>query len=116
MYRSPRYYEVIGYTASDDTRDFGFFSRILHPDDRGRVLETIQSHVRGETAGIDFECRVIARDGTVRWMKVRGQVRRMPPMAVRCGWWAPTPTLPSANSSSWCPARRLPCCTACTKA
>ena len=74
VYRSPRYYEVIGYAASDDTRDFGFFSRILHPDDRGRVLEIIQSHVRGETAGIDFECRVIARDGTVRWMKVRGQV------------------------------------------
>ena len=38
------------------------------------MLETIQSHVRGETAGIDFESRVIARDGTVRWMKVRGQV------------------------------------------
>ena len=74
VYRSPRYYEVIGYTASDDTRDFGFFSRILHPDDRGRVLETIQSHVRGETAGIDFESRVIARSGTLRWMHGRGKV------------------------------------------
>ena len=74
VYRSRRYYEVIGYEESDDTRDYGFFCRILHPDDRDWVTKEVEAHERGETPLIALDCRVVTRQGDVRWMQLRGRV------------------------------------------
>jgi PAS domain S-box-containing protein len=51
-----------------------FMTRItLHPDDRARVLQLIETHTRGDGARHDYECRVVLPDGSVRWILNRAQ-------------------------------------------
>ncbi|MGE3317281.1 MAG: ATP-binding protein, partial [Planctomycetaceae bacterium] len=51
------------------------FTRLIHPDDRARIDQSIQSALAGETA-YDVEFRIIRPDGEVRWVLTSGQVVR----------------------------------------
>lgn len=73
IYRSPRYYEVTGYSASEDSHDFAFFSQMIHPADRASVLSHINAHRRGETGSLDFTFRLVTKSGSIRWMRVLGR-------------------------------------------
>ncbi len=50
-----------------------FFDRVVHPDDRHRVRETIQGGIRDRRAW-DFEYRVVRPDGEVRHLHSCGQI------------------------------------------
>jgi len=66
-YVSPQIADLVGYTAQEWVADRTFFARVLHPDDRERVLTGFAAmHETGES----FECdyRLIARDGSVVWI------------------------------------------------
>ncbi len=73
IYRSPRYYEVTGYSASEDSHDFSFFASMIYPADRDGVLNHISAHRRGETSSMDFTFRLVTKSGSVRWMRVLGR-------------------------------------------
>lgn len=73
IYRSPRYYEVTGYSASEDSRDFAFFTQMIDPADRPSVLNHISAHRRGETSSLDFTFRLVTKSGVIRWMRVLGR-------------------------------------------
>ncbi len=53
---------------------FDDFMRDAHPDDRARVLATIERALGGEP--FDLEYRVVRPDGEVRWLGSRGQLLR----------------------------------------
>ena len=66
-YVSPQIADLVGYTAEEWVADRTFFARVLHPEDRERVLGGFRSmHESGES----FECeyRLIAHDGRVVWI------------------------------------------------
>lgn len=73
VYRSPRYYEVTGYSADEDTHDFTFFATMIYPVDREGVLNHINAHRRGETSRLDFTFRLVTKSGLIRWMRVLGR-------------------------------------------
>lgn len=73
-YLSPRYCELIGYTAEETVFDRAFFISIIHPDDRERVFAIMQEHLQGMRDISLIEYRMIARDGTVRWIEGRGKI------------------------------------------
>jgi PAS domain S-box-containing protein len=66
VYTSPQLESVLGYTVEEWTSDDELFVKVLHPDDRERVLA---AHFRTRDTGEPFrmEYRMIAKDGTVRW-------------------------------------------------
>jgi PAS domain S-box-containing protein len=66
VYMSPQLEAMLGYTAEEWARDPDFFRKVLHPDDRDRV---IAEQVRTKEAGEPFraEYRMVTRDGGVRW-------------------------------------------------
>jgi diguanylate cyclase (GGDEF)-like protein/PAS domain S-box-containing protein len=67
LYTSPQTEEMLGYTPGD-WADTGLFERILHPDDRERVLTEMASEVAiGGT--VNSEYRLIARDGRTVWIR-----------------------------------------------
>ncbi|MFZ6653767.1 EAL domain-containing protein [Undibacterium sp. TJN19] len=74
IYRSPHYFELVGYSPEDDTHDFEFFKRMVHPADLDRVVQNIDHHKRGMTAGIDFEYRHRTSAGELQWMRSKGRV------------------------------------------
>ena len=67
IYVSPQIEEILGYPVLDWMSDPDFFPKVLHPDDRERVLE---AHRRNYAEGTSFtiEYRAIARDGRVVWI------------------------------------------------
>lgn len=74
VYRTPHYYEVVGYKPEDDTHDFAFFKRTVHPDDLPHAMQTIEDYRQGKTEHIEFEYRLVSSKGkTDRWLQGRGR-------------------------------------------
>jgi diguanylate cyclase (GGDEF)-like protein/PAS domain S-box-containing protein len=67
VYISPQIADLVGYTAEEWASDPTFFGRVLHPDDRERVLAGFALMHRN---GASFNCeyRLIAKDGRVVWI------------------------------------------------
>ncbi|HWM14371.1 MAG TPA: PAS domain S-box protein [Gaiellaceae bacterium] len=67
IYTSPQIESILGYPTLDWMSDPDFFPKVLHPEDRERVLE---EHRRNYAEGRSFatEYRAIARDGRVVWI------------------------------------------------
>jgi diguanylate cyclase (GGDEF)-like protein/PAS domain S-box-containing protein len=64
IFTSPQLEPLLGYTVEEWTTDAELFARILHPDDRERVLAAhAQSHETHEPLSIEY--RLVARDGRV---------------------------------------------------
>jgi diguanylate cyclase (GGDEF)-like protein/PAS domain S-box-containing protein len=67
IYISPQIADLVGYTAEEWVADANFFGKVLHPDDRDRVLESYVTTHRG-VEPFDDEYRLIARDGRTVWV------------------------------------------------
>jgi PAS domain S-box-containing protein len=67
LYISPQYERLTGYTPEQRLMDPGLWVRMLHPDDRERVL--VESKRTNETGDpFDVEYRVVRADGTITWL------------------------------------------------
>jgi PAS domain S-box-containing protein len=72
LYWSPRLKELLGYADDELEVDFATFESLMHPDDRERVGEAIQAHLR-DGAPYDVEERLRTKSGEYRWFQARGQ-------------------------------------------
>jgi PAS domain S-box-containing protein len=67
LYISPQYEALTGYTPEQRLMDPELWVRMLHPDDRGRVLAV--SDATNETGEpFDVEYRIVAADGSIVWL------------------------------------------------
>jgi len=68
VFVGPQVEEMTGFAAEEWTADPELWSRRLHPDDRGRVLEAVQ---RTASAREPFSCeyRFLRKDGQVVWWR-----------------------------------------------
>ena len=67
IYTSPQIETILGYPTLDWMSDPDFFPKVLHPDDRERVLEEHRRHY-AEGRSFTTEYRAIAQDGRVVWI------------------------------------------------
>ena len=72
-YFSPQIEKITGYSACEWESDPDFFSRVLHPDDRERVLRAF-AHAHETYEAIRIEYRIIAKSGRVVWIQDDGAV------------------------------------------
>lgn len=76
LYMSPQVEEITGYTADEWSRDPTLWERrLLHPADRVRMLAKDDAASQEGTAWSD-EYRIVAKDGSVRWVAEKAQVLR----------------------------------------
>jgi PAS domain S-box-containing protein len=67
LYISPQYERITGYSAHQRMNDAELWVRMLHPDDRERVIaESIRTNETGDP--FDIEYRIIGADGGVVWL------------------------------------------------
>jgi PAS domain S-box-containing protein len=67
-YMSPQYEAMLGYPSKKEILDEEHWLRVLHPEDRERVLaEELRTDQTGEPYRIEY--RQIARDGRVVWVR-----------------------------------------------
>jgi PAS domain S-box-containing protein len=67
-YVSPQIETMCGYPAAEWLGDSGLFAKLLHPDDRERVLAAIADSVEAGTP-LSHEYRMVARGGSVVWLR-----------------------------------------------
>jgi diguanylate cyclase (GGDEF)-like protein/PAS domain S-box-containing protein len=75
LYVSPQAEELLGYPASEWVEDPALWDRILHPEDRERVLAEEQRTLAAEEE-FESEYRLVARDGSVLWFWERDMIVR----------------------------------------
>ena len=66
-YVGPAIAELTGYSASEWRELPGLHEKLLHPDDRDRVLPELERAVGGAPISIDY--RLLARDGRATWVR-----------------------------------------------
>jgi PAS domain S-box-containing protein len=68
LYINPWGESLLGYTKKQWLEDREFWVKTLHPDDRERVLAE-HLRARGEDGPFESEYRLVARDGSVVWVR-----------------------------------------------
>ncbi len=68
IYNSPKNAEITGYTHEQWVADPDLFARIVHPDDRDRVMAALAEAHAGHS---EFCCeyRIVRPDGSLRWLR-----------------------------------------------
>ena len=75
LYVSPQAEELLGYPPEEWVADVAFWDRILHPEDRERVLAEEQRTMAAEER-FEQEYRLVAKDGRVVWIWERDTIIR----------------------------------------
>lgn len=74
-YVSPQILTFLGYSQSEWLAAKGLWFRLVHPDDRARVMEAeAHSHTKREV--MDIEYRMLARDGRLLWFRDSAMIVR----------------------------------------
>jgi PAS domain S-box-containing protein len=74
VYYGQGWLSSLGYSAADLSTDMTFWESLIHPDDLPEFESNFQSHLKGVTPVFDFECRLRARSGQLKWFRNRGKV------------------------------------------
>ena len=72
---SPRLYEMLGYKDGEIESSFNSFNMLLHPEDRDKVHEAVDAHLKNEDI-YDIEIRMKTKDGLYRWFRTCGAAIR----------------------------------------
>jgi len=72
VYFGENWHKTLGYEDSNEL-DSHAFERLLHPEDRDRVLALREAHIQGKTAKYEAEYRLRTKDGNWKWILSRGK-------------------------------------------
>ena len=70
---SPRWKKMLGYLEKEIGSSPDEWFRRIHPDDLPNVRQALDDHLAGRSPQFESEHRLIARDGSYRWMLGRAQ-------------------------------------------
>jgi len=73
IFTSPQIEPVLGFSVDEWKTDTHLFTRLLHPEDRERVLAA-HAHTHETHEPLSLEYRLIARDGRVVWLRDEGVI------------------------------------------
>jgi PAS domain S-box-containing protein len=76
FYLDPRLKANLGYADHEIPNDIEVWTSYVHPDDLKPVMEAAQAHIDGLTPEYIYEHRMLHKDGSVRWILVRGKAVR----------------------------------------
>lgn len=72
LFCSPRFKEIVGLSADDRLISFDVFEDLIHPEDRGWVMDAVKAHLV-ERKPFDVEYRLRHVNGHYVWIHARGQ-------------------------------------------
>ena len=76
QFLSPQWKRMIGYQDHELPNTFSTFEELLHPDDKPRVMEYLQSYLKGEESQYRIEFRLRHKDSSYLWILARGEALR----------------------------------------
>jgi two-component system cell cycle sensor histidine kinase/response regulator CckA len=76
FYLDPNIKAILGYTDDEIPNDLEIWVKYVYPEDSKAVMEAAQACLDGKTAEYIFEHRMLHKDGSIRWILVRGKAIR----------------------------------------
>ncbi len=73
LYLSERWKAMLGYANDELPNTFTTLSRLLHKDDKQRILKYIDEYLRGKHERYEAEFRLRHKDGSYRWIRAKGE-------------------------------------------
>lgn len=73
IYFSPRWKAMLGYGEDEIATTPAEWLNRIHPEDVARFKMELSTHIKGLSAHLESECRMLHKDGSYRWMLCRGQ-------------------------------------------
>lgn len=70
----PQWARMLGYEPFEIDHDVSFWEKLIHPDDREKVMAALKSHLEGCTESYESTHRLRASDGSWKWILDRGKV------------------------------------------
>ncbi|MEG1584626.1 MAG: PAS domain-containing protein, partial [Anaerovorax sp.] len=71
-------FEFLGYTKEEFTAMGNKMSAVTHPEDLPGILHTVSAQLVKGSTSVEHEQRLICKDGTVKWVLIRGQLLENP--------------------------------------
>jgi diguanylate cyclase (GGDEF)-like protein/PAS domain S-box-containing protein len=71
---SARWEQMLGFESGEMNVSPQNWPNLVHPDDLPATLESIQTHVKGDTPSYESEFRAHTKSGAWRWISTRGRV------------------------------------------
>jgi PAS domain S-box-containing protein len=68
----PSMKDLVGFTDEEIDTHIDDWVSLLHADDRERLRQELDAHLRGLKPRYEFEHRIRRKDGSVRWLLARG--------------------------------------------
>ena len=76
FYLDPNLKAILGYRDDEIPDDLEIWAGFVHPDDKQPVMDAFQAHIDEKTPEYIFEHRMLHKDGSIRWILVRGTAIR----------------------------------------
>ena len=73
-YLDPQWTRRLGYEVDEIEQDSPSWERLLHPEDRPKVMEALKAYLAGHTSIIQVEFRMRSKSGEWQWILGRGKV------------------------------------------
>ncbi|MFC1833101.1 PAS domain S-box protein [Thermodesulfobacteriota bacterium] len=74
VYRSPAFYEMLGYQPEEFPSGFDGWKSLVHPEDAPLVLRNLNCYLSGESPEYEVEFHIITKSGDPKWVLSRGKV------------------------------------------
>lgn len=75
-YLSPRWKQMRGLSENEVQNTEEVLLSTIHPDDKERVMLSVQNHFDGKTSFFEEEYRIICKDNTIKWIQDRGIAKK----------------------------------------
>ncbi len=76
FYLDPNLKAILGYRDDEIPNDLEIWAGFVHPDDKQPVMDAFQAHLDQKTPEYIYEHRMLHKDGSIRWILVRGTAIR----------------------------------------
>lgn len=74
LHLDDRFYNLAGYQPKEFNETHDEWRKRIHPDDLQKVLDNINSYIRGDSDSFSSELRFQRSDGTYMWVKSQGMI------------------------------------------
>jgi len=79
VYFSQRWKAMLGYEEGEISEGFDEWESRVHPDDVAGAKARLEGYLRGDASQYVSEHRMLCKDGSVRWILSRGEVKEWTP-------------------------------------
>jgi len=74
VFFSTQWKKMLGYTNDEISNNYNEWERLVHPDDRNKILSVLNGYLKGESNKYQSEHRLLCKDGSYKWILTSGKV------------------------------------------